>query len=240
MNQMGRPLGRPFFIIVSQSVNLTFNEIFDPEFTGSNFGFRKGKSQHQAIRHVQGIVNEGYSWCASIDLASFFDQIPHDLILKLIRRKIADERLITLVVRGLKAGVVVDGQFQKSSKGCPQGSPLSPMLSNIVLNELDHELEKRDHRYCRWADDFVILFRSERAAKRVMTGIVKHLEEELNHSGRARFYPAKKYVMVGVIGGGFHDKAAHSQPELPGGYPPGLHAGDDASGAGRPRPERKS
>jgi RNA-directed DNA polymerase len=177
-----RKLGIPVVMdrIVSQSVNLTFNEIFDPEFTGSNFGFRKGKSQHQAIRHVQGIVNEGYSWCASIDLASFFDQIPHDLILKLIRRKIADERLITLVVRGLKAGVVVDGQFQKSSKGCPQGSPLSPMLSNIVLNELDHELEKRDHRYCRWADDFVILFRSERAAKRVMTGIVKHLEEELN------------------------------------------------------------
>jgi len=108
-----------------------------------------------------------------------FDEIPHDLILKLIRRKIADERLVTLVARALKAGVVVEGKFEKSSKGSPQGSPLSPMLSNIVLNEMDHELERRGLKYCRWADDFVILVSSERAAKRVMEGITRYLEEEL-------------------------------------------------------------
>lgn len=177
-----RKLGIPAVMdrIVSQSINLTLSEIFDQEFTGSNFGFRKGKSQHQAIRHVQKIVRQGYPWCASIDLASFFDQIPHGLILRLIRRKITDEGLITLVARGLKAGVVVDGQYQKSNKGCPQGSPLSPLLSNIVLNELDHELERRGHRYCRWADDFVILLKSERSAKRVMAGMVKYLEDGLN------------------------------------------------------------
>ena len=177
-----RKLGIPVVMdrIVSQSINLVFGEIFDPDFTASNFGFRKGMSQHRAIRHVECMVSEGFEWCASIDLRSFFDEIPHDLILKLIRRKIADERLVTLIARALKAGIVVDGEYRKTTKGCPQGSPLSPMLSNIVLNELDQELERRGHRYCRWADDFVILLKSERAAERVMAGIVKYLEIVLN------------------------------------------------------------
>lgn len=176
-----RKLGIPVVMdrIVSQSINSVFAEIFDPDFTESNFGFRRGKSQHQAIKHVQDIVGEGFEWCASIDLKSFFDEIPHGLILKLIRRKIADERLVTLIARALKAGIVVNGKYEKTTKGCPQGSPLSPMLSNIVLNEMDHELERRGHRYVRWADDFLILLKSERAAKRVMTGIVGYLERDL-------------------------------------------------------------
>ena len=177
-----RKLGIPVVMdrVVSQSVNLVFQEIFDPDFTESNYGFRKGHSQRQAIYHVQGIVKEGYEWCVSIDLAGFFDEIPHHLILKLIRRKIADERLVTLIARALKAGIMVEGKRERTTKGCPQGSPLSPMLSNIVLNELDQELEKRGHRYCRWADDFLILLKSERAAKRVMEGITGHLENNLN------------------------------------------------------------
>jgi group II intron reverse transcriptase/maturase len=177
-----RKLGIPVVIdrVVSQSVNLVFQEIFDPDFTKSNYGFRRGHSQRQAIYHVQMIVKDGYEWCASIDLAKFFDEIPHNLILKLVRRKMADERLVTLVARALKAGIMVDGKFEKTTKGCPQGSPLSPMLSNIVLNELDQELEKRGHRYCRWADDFLILLKSERAAKRIMEGITGHLENNLN------------------------------------------------------------
>ena len=165
--------------VVSQSINLVFEEIFDPDFTESNFGFRRGKSQHQAIKHVQQIVVEGYEWCASVDLQSFFDEIPHDLILKLIRRKISDEKLVTLIARALKAGVIEDGILVKTLKGCPQGSPLSPMLSNIVLNELDQALEKRGLHYCRWADDFLILVKSERAANRVMEGIICYLEGEL-------------------------------------------------------------
>ena len=177
-----RKLGIPVVMdrVVSQSVNLVFQEILDPDFTKSNYGFRRGHSQRQAIYHVQMIVKEGYEWCASIDLARFFDEIPHNLILKFVRRKISDERLVTLVARALKAGIMVNGKFEKTTKGCPQGSPLSPMLSNIVLNELDQELEKRGHRYCRWADDFLILLKSERAAKRVMEGITGHLENNLN------------------------------------------------------------
>jgi len=176
-----RPLGIPVVMdrIVSQSINLVFEVIFDPTFTKSNFGFRQGHSQHQAIRHVQEIVQEGHEWAASIDWKSFFDEIPHDLIWKLIRRKVADERLLTLIARALKAGIIVDGVYQETTKGCPQGSPLSPMLSNIVLNELDWELEKRGHRYGRWADDFLILLKSERAAKRIMEGITEYLETGL-------------------------------------------------------------
>jgi group II intron reverse transcriptase/maturase len=156
-----------------------FEEIFDPNFTESNFGFRTGKSQHQAICYIRDIIADGYEWIVSIDLKSFFDEIPHNLTLKLIRREIADEGLVTLIARALKAGVIVDGKFEKTEKGCPQGSPLSPMLSNIVLNELDHEIEKRGLWYCRWADDFVILLKSERAARRVMDGIIRYLEKDL-------------------------------------------------------------
>jgi len=176
-----RPLGIPVVMdrIVSVSINTVFEEIFAPDFTDSNYGFRSGKSQHMAIRHVQQYVKEGRRWCVSIDLKSFFDEIPHDLILKLIRRKIADGKLLTLIARALKGGVIEDGEYKKTTKGCPQGSPLSPMLSNIVLNELDHELERRGLKYCRWADDFVILVRSERAAKRILGGITRLLEEKL-------------------------------------------------------------
>ena len=176
-----RKLGIPVVMdrIVGVSMHSVLEELFDPDFTESNFGFRWGRSQHRAIRHLQRLVKEGRDWAVAVDLKSFFDEIPHGLILKLIRRKVADEQFMTLLARLLKAGVIVDGEFEKTTKGCPQGSPLSPMLSNIVLNELDHKLEERNLGYCRWADDFVIVVRSERAAHRVMKGTIAYLEEEL-------------------------------------------------------------
>ncbi len=177
-----RKLGIPVIMdrIVSTSIQRVFEQIFEQEFTSSNYGFRRGRSQHQAIAYVKKKVEEGYNWCASIDLRGFFDEIPRELILKLIRRKIADERIVTLVARALKAGVVVNGVFEKTTKGCPQGSPLSPMISNIVLNEMDQELERRGLTYCRWADDSVILLKSERAAQRVSEGMINYLEGTLN------------------------------------------------------------
>ena len=140
-----RKLGIPVVMdrIVGASMQSVREELFDPDFTASNFGFRKGRSQHQAIRHLQRLVQEGREWAVAVDLQSFFDEIPHGLILQLIRRKVADEPLVTLMDRLLKAGVIVKGEFAKTTKGCPQGSPLSPLLSNIVLNELDHKLEER-------------------------------------------------------------------------------------------------
>ena len=179
--QKKRKLGIPTVMdrIVSQSAHLVLEGIFDSGFTSSNFGFRRGKSQHRAIKHVRESVDEGRQWGVSIDLESFFDEMPHGLIFRLLRRKIRDERFITLIARALKAGVMVEGRYEKTVKGCPQGSPMSPILSNIVLNELDQELERRGHRYGRWADDFIILVKSERAGTRVMESITRYLEGEL-------------------------------------------------------------
>jgi group II intron reverse transcriptase/maturase len=176
-----RPLGIPVVIdrIVSQSANLVLEEIFDSDFAASNYGFRRGRSQQQAIRHVQMGVLEGREWGASIDLENFFGEISHTLIFRLLRKRISDERFITLIARALKAGTIISGKFEKTRKGCPQGSPVSPILSNIVLNELDWELERRGLWYCRWADDFVILLKSERAAKRVLEGIINWVESNL-------------------------------------------------------------
>ena len=197
-----RKLGIPVIMdrVVGTSMHSVLEEIFDPGFTASNFGFRRGRSQHQAIRHVQGLVREGREWAVAVDLKSFFDEIPHGLILKLIRRKVADEQFVTLLARLLKAGVLVDGEFEKTTEGCPQGSPLSPILSNIVLNELDHTLEERNLGYCRWADDFVIVVRSERAAQRVMTRTVAYLEEELGltvNREKSHVAPIKDITFLG-------------------------------------------
>jgi len=197
-----RKLGIPIVMdrIVGASMHSILEEICDPDFTASNFGFRRGRSQHQAIRHLQRLVNEGREWAVAVDLQSFFDEIPHGLILKLIRRKVADEPLVTLLARLLKAGVIVNGELEKTTKGCPQGSPLSPILSNIVLNELDHKLEERLLGYCRWADDVVIVVRSERAARRVMEGTVRYLEEELGltvNQEKSRIAPIKDLTFLG-------------------------------------------
>ncbi len=197
-----RKLGIPTVMdrIVSQSAHLVLHGIFDSEFTTSNFGFRRGKSQHEAIRHVQQAVEEGREWCVSIDLESFFDEIPHGLILRLLRREIRDERFITLIARALKAGVIIDGRYEETVKGCPQGSPMSPILSNIVLNELDQELERRGHKYGRWADDFIILVKSERAGTRVMESITRYLEGGLGlpvNKEKSKVAPIKE---VGFLG----------------------------------------
>ena len=176
-----RKLGIPTVMdrVASQSMNLVLEEILEPKFTKSNYGFRRGKSQHQAIGQMRQIIGEGYGWCASIDLKSFFDEIPHGLILKLARRNIRDEKFLTLIARALKAGVKTETGVVKSEKGMPQGSPLSPILSNLVLNELDQRLEGRGHKYVRWADDFLIFLKSERAAQRVMASTTEYLEKEL-------------------------------------------------------------
>jgi len=197
-----RPLGIPVVMdrIVSQSLHSVLEELYDGDFTASNFGFRRGKSQHQAIEPRRQAMEDGYRGCASIDRQGFFDEIPHDLILRLIRRKIRDERVVTLIARALKAGVKVEGKIEKTTKGCPQGSPVSPMLSNIVLNELDQELERRGHRYVRWADDFVILLRSERAARRVMESVIHFLEETLGlpvNRDKSQIAPAKDVEFLG-------------------------------------------
>ena len=200
--QKRRKLGIPTVMdrIVSQSSHLVLEGIFDSGFTSSNFGFRRGKSEHRAIKQVRQAVTETREWRVSIDLESFFDEISHGLILRLIRRKIQDERFVTLIARALKAGVIIDGQYEKTVKGCPQGSPMSPILSNIMLNELDQELERRGHRYGRWADDFIILVKSERAGTRVMENITRYLEGGLGlpvNKDKSKVAPIRE---VGFLG----------------------------------------
>ena len=165
--------------VVQQAIAQVLTPIFDPTFSESSFGFRPGRNAHQAIRQVQAHVTDGYRIAVDIDLAKFFDTVNHDVLMNLLRRTIDDKRLLALIGRYLRAGVLVGEHIQPSEVGTPQGGPLSPLLANILLHQLDRELERRGHRFARYADDLVILVKSERAAERVMRSITRYLETTL-------------------------------------------------------------
>ena len=176
-----RPLGIPIVCdrVIQQSIYQILSPTMEECFSDYSYGFRPRKSAIDAACRVMENIRGGYSWAVDIDLKSFFDTVPHESILKLLRRHISDERVIVLIKRYLKAGVIEDGRWSQSNVGVPQGGPLSPLLSNLVLNELDQELEKREHRFVRYADDFVAQVRSEQAAKRVMTSLCRFIETKL-------------------------------------------------------------
>ena len=176
-----RMLGIPTVMdrVIQQAIAQVLTPIFDPKFSESSFGFRPGRNAHQAIRQVQAIVKGGRSIAVDIDLAKFFDTVNHDVLMNLLRQTIADKRLLLLIGRYLRAGVLVGEHIEASEVGTPQGGPLSPLLANILLDQLDIELERRGHRFARYADDMVILVRSERAAKRVIGSITRYLETTL-------------------------------------------------------------
>ena len=176
-----RMLGIPTVMdrVIQQAIAQVLTPMFDPTFSESSFGFRPGRNAHQAIRQVQATVKEGRSIAVDIDLAKFFDTVNHDVLMNLVGRTIADKRLLLLIGRYLRAGVLVGEHVEASEVGTPQGGPLSPLLANILLNQLDIELEKRGHRFARYADDMVILVKSEHAAQRVMASITRYLETKL-------------------------------------------------------------
>ena len=165
--------------VVQQAIAQVLTPIFDPAFSDSSFGFRPGRNAHQAIKQVQATVTDGRNIAVDIDLAKFFDTVNHDVLMNLLRRTIADKRLLALIGRYLRAGVLVGEHIQPSEVGTPQGGPLSPLLANILLHQLDRELEKRGHRFARYADDLIILVKSQRAAERVMRSITRYLETAL-------------------------------------------------------------
>jgi RNA-directed DNA polymerase len=167
-----RMLGIPTVMdrVIQQAVAQVLTPIFDPTFSESSFGFRPGRNAHQAIRQVQAIVKDGRRIAVDIDLAKFFDTVNHDVLMNLLKRTIADKRLLALIGRYLRAGVLVGEHVEASEVGTPQGGPISPLLANILLHQLDQELEKRGHRFARYADDMIILVKSQRAAQRVMPG----------------------------------------------------------------------
>lgn len=176
-----RKLGIPTAVdrLIGQAIHQVLEPIFDPGFSGSSYGFRKGRSAHQAEEKSRGYVSEGRRRVVDIDLEKFFDRVNHDILMSRVARKVKDKRLLRLIRRYLKAGIMVDGLETVRTEGTPQGSPLSPLLSNIMLDDLDKELERRGHAFCRYADDCNIYVRSEEAGKRVMASIMEFLEGKL-------------------------------------------------------------
>jgi RNA-directed DNA polymerase len=176
-----RKLGIPIVMdrVIQQAIAQVLSPVFDPHFSESSFGFRPGRSAHQAVRKVLKDIREGYRYAVDIDLEKFFDTVDHDVLMSRVARRVKDKGLLRLIGRYLRCGVVVNGRLNQTTKGVPQGGPLSPMLSNILLDDLDKELEKRGHRFARYADDLIILAKSERAAYRVMASISRFLERKL-------------------------------------------------------------
>lgn len=176
-----RALGIPTVVdrVVQQAIHQELSKVFEPKFSNNSFGFRPGKSAHMALQQAKTYINEGYKYVCDIDLEKFFDRVNHDKLMYLISKEVTDKRLLKLIRAYLSAGIMDNGVKVKSLEGTPQGGPLSPLLSNIMLNELDKELERRGHKFCRYADDCNIYVKSKRAGQRVMESIKRFIEGDL-------------------------------------------------------------
>jgi RNA-directed DNA polymerase len=176
-----RPLGIPTVIdrVIQQSINQVLMPIFDPGFSEFSYGFRPGRSAKDAVYKVREYIRQGFRVAVDMDLSKFFDRVNHDVLMHRVARKIRDKRVLRLIGKYLRAGVMVRGRLQKTREGVPQGGPLSPLLANILLDDLDKELEKRGHRFARYADDFIILVKTQRAGQRVKESITRFLKRRL-------------------------------------------------------------
>ena len=176
-----RKLGIPIVLdrIIQQAMVQVLAPMFEPYFSEYSYGFRPKRSCQQAVIKALEYMNDGYVWIVDIDLEKFFDNVPHDRLLRLVSDVVKDGNVVSLVNKFLKAGVMVKGNYEETTIGTPQGGPLSPLLSNIMLNLLDKELEARNLHFTRYADDTIILVKSEKAANRVMTSITKFIENKL-------------------------------------------------------------
>lgn len=179
-----RMLGIPTVIdrLIQQAIHQVLEPLFEPLFSDSSYGFRPKRSAHMALRAARNHVDTGRVWVVDIDLAKYFDQVNHDMLMSRLARHIEDKRLLLLIRRYLQAGMMRDGVVTEREAGTPQGGPLSPLLSNIMLDELDKELEKRGHRFCRYADDCNIYVYSEAAGNRVMSSVKQFLKTRLKLS----------------------------------------------------------
>lgn len=176
-----RLLGIPTVLdrMIQQAIAQQLVPIFDPGFSENSYGFRPGRSAKEAVLMAQGYMESGYTWVVDIDLEKYFDTVNHDILMALVARKVEDKRLLKLIRGYLKSGVMIGGMVSATNKGCPQGGPLSPLLSNIMLDELDKELESRGHHFCRYADDCNIYVKSRKAGERVMASVTEYLEKRL-------------------------------------------------------------
>src|SRR3982074_3266134 len=176
-----RKLGIPTVLdrFIQQAVMQVLQRQWDPTFSDHSYGFRPGRSAHQAVAQAQRYIAEGYSWVVDLDLEKFFDRVNHDKLMAQIAKRVEDKRPLKLIRTFLNAGVMENGLVSPSVEGTPQGGPLSPLLSNLVLDELDQELERRGHRFVRYCDDCNIYVRSERAGQRVMKSITRFITQKL-------------------------------------------------------------
>ncbi len=197
-----RLLGVPtvFDRMIQQAIHQVLQPIFEPDFSNYSYGFRPRRSAGQAILQAQQFINEGYQDIIDIDLKSFFDIVNHDYLMTLLYRKIKDPVLLKLILKFLRAPIEISGKLQKRRQGVPQGSPLSPLLSNIILNELDKELELRDLRFVRYADDFSIFVKSKLAAIRVKENVKRFIEKKLHlkiNEEKSSIVRPQKYEYLG-------------------------------------------
>lgn len=176
-----RMLGIPTVVdrMIQQAIYLALSPMYEKDFDNHSYGFRPGKNAHQAVHTAQGYLNAGYTWIIELDLEKFFDKVNHQKLMHLLSLKIEDKRTLLLINAYLKSGIMEGGLVSQRTEGTPQGSPLSPLLSNIMLHDLDKALNERGHKFVRYADDCSIYVKSEKSAKRTLDSIIKFIEGEL-------------------------------------------------------------
>jgi RNA-directed DNA polymerase len=180
-NGRTRKLGIPTVVdrLIQQAICQVLSPIFEKQFSNNSFGFRPKRSAHDALKRCQTNITDGYKWVVDMDLEKYFDTVNQSKLIQILSETIKDGRVISLIHKFLRAGVMVGGMFEDSPEGVPQGGPLSPLLGNIMLNECDHELERRGHRFVRYADDLLIFCKSRKAATRTLNHILPYIEEKL-------------------------------------------------------------
>ena len=181
-NGKTRKLGIPTLVdrVIQQSIAQVLTPLYEPQFSDGSYGFRPNRGAQDALKKAQSYLNDGYEYAVGIDLERFFDTVNQSYLIELLSHTIKDGRVISLIHKYLYAGVMIDGVYHPTTEGTPQGGPLSPLLSNIVLNELDKELERRGHPFVRYADDSLIFCKSKRGAERVCEGLTHYIEKKLH------------------------------------------------------------